>query len=141
MSPRTSAGWRLLPRMRRSMSGNGRPASRILIGGVDTPFWYIPVPLAGGGPAVVPPTTALVGDRAGKGDDLVPGETRRDEGHVGDVRQTAFIGVIGDEHVAVADAVFGVGAVDREDAADQVAIDRRMEEHRRRDDQPAVAVQ
>src|SRR5947207_983472 len=29
----------------------------------------------------------------------------------------------------------------REDAADQVAIDRRMEKHRRRDDQPAVTVE
>ena len=83
----------------------------------------------------------LVGDRARKGDDPAAGEHRRDERHVGDVGQAAFIGVIGDEHVAVADAVVRVRAVKRKDAPDQMAIDRGMEKHRRRDDQPAVAVE
>ena len=37
MSPRTSSGWRLLARISRSMSGSGRPAARIRIGGISTP--------------------------------------------------------------------------------------------------------
>ncbi len=79
----------------------------------------------------------LVRDRARERDDLAVGEHRRHEGHVGDVRQPALVGVIGDEHVARRDRT----GVDLEDAADQVAVDRSMEEHRRRHDQPAVAVE
>src|SRR5262249_6155911 len=53
--------------------------------------------------------------------------------------QTAFIRVVRDEYVAFGDGVRL--AVDVEDAADEMAIDRRVEEHRWRHDQAAVAVQ
>ena len=80
----------------------------------------------------------LVRDRAGERDDLAVREHRRHERHVGDVRQAAFIGMVGDEHVAFVDRA-GL-AVGFEDAADEMAVDRRVEEHRRRHDQPAVAI-
>src|SRR5216683_590093 len=81
MSPRTSAGCRLLLRMMRSTSGSGWPASMILMGGIRMPSWK--------------------------------------------------------SSVAFADVV----AVDVQDAANQMAIDRRVKEHRRRHDEAAGAVE
>ena len=134
-----------------------------------------------------------MGNRAGKRHELAVGEHRRDERHVRHMRQAAFIRMVGDEHIAIADAaghlplegggrpraaggrgvercnefgaalaaplsppprtacgspilplqgrVIGRRAVLGEDAGDEVAIDGGVEEHRRRDDQPAVAVE
>src|SRR5262245_56201161 len=52
------------------------------------------------------------------------------------MRQTAVIRMIGDEYVAVPERV----AVGFEDISDEMTIDRRVEEHRRRHDQSAVAI-
>src|SRR5215471_14505496 len=96
-----------------------------------------------------------MGNRARKSDDLAIGKDRRHERHVGYVRQPTLVRVIGDKHVAVADSpglpsaacagppACGGGCrtpVYRENTTDQVAIDRRMEEHRRRHDETAFAV-
>ena len=82
----------------------------------------------------------LVRDRTREGDDLAARENRRDERHVGHMRQSAGIGMVRDEHVAVFQRVQSVRAVGLEDRADQMAVDRRVEEHRRRHDQPAGAI-
>src|SRR6516164_4654691 len=128
MSPRTSAGRRLLVRMMRSTSVCATPASTILIGGTGRGR-------AGDRPADV----RLVRDRTRKRDDPAIREDRRDEGHVGDVGQAALVGMIGDEDVAVLDRP--IAAIELEDAADEMAIDRRVEEHRRRHDQASLAVE
>ena len=142
MSPRISAGCRLLARMMRSISVCATPPSTILIGGSSRPSWNISVALAEVEPATAPPTSALCAIEPAKATSLAGGENRRDERHVGDVRQAAVIGMIGDEHVALLDPVaFVVAAMEFENAADQMAIDRRVEEHRRRHDQPPVAVE
>jgi hypothetical protein len=74
---------------------------------------------------------------AGKGDDLAAGKT-------GATRMSGRAAgrphrVIGDEHIAVANGA-ALAAIDLQDTADQVPVDRRMEEHRRRHDQPPVTV-
>ena len=81
----------------------------------------------------------LVRDRTRKRDDPAGREHRRDEGHVGDVGQAALVGMIGDEDVAVLDRVDA--AIELEDAADEMAVDRGVEEHRRRHDQAPLAVE
>src|SRR6202040_1491097 len=81
----------------------------------------------------------LVRDRTRKRDDPAGREDRSDEGHVRDVGKAALVGMIGDEDVAVLDRV-GT-AVELEDAADEMAVDRRMEEHRRRHNQAPLAVE
>src|SRR3954464_2905758 len=52
--------------------------------------------------------------------------------------QSAFIRVVGDEDIALPDRI--VPAVHFEDATYQVTIDRCVEEHRRCNDQPPIAV-
>src|SRR5260370_41676115 len=47
--------------------------------------------------------------------------------------------MIGDEHVTLADAA--ILAVELEDAADEMTIDRRMKEHRRCDDQTSRPIE
>ena len=59
MSPRMSAGCRLLARMSRPTSGSARPASQILIGGSSKPSWNSSVAFAEVEPATAPPTSAL----------------------------------------------------------------------------------
>ncbi len=59
ISPRMSAGCRLLERMMRSTSVCAMPASTILIGGTKSPSWKISVASAEVEPATVPPTSAL----------------------------------------------------------------------------------
>ena len=48
------------------------------------------------------------------------------------MRQAAFIRVIADEHVAVAD----IFAVKLQNFPDQMAVDRRVKKHRRRHNSP-----
>ena len=81
----------------------------------------------------------LVRDGAREGDDFAIGENRRDKGHVGNVRQAALVGVVADVDVAIPD--LAAGAVKFEHAADEMAIHGRVEEHGRRDDEPALAVE
>ena len=72
----------------------------------------------------------LVRYRARECDKFTGGKNRRDERHVGDVRQTAGIGMIGDEHVAVIEPpAFGKAAIELENAADEMPVDRSVEEH------------
>ena len=59
ISPRISAGCRLLVRMMRSTSVCPTPASTILIGGTRRPSWNISVASAEVEPATAPPTSAL----------------------------------------------------------------------------------
>ena len=81
----------------------------------------------------------LVRDRAGKRDDLAAGEDGRDKGHVGDMREAALVGMVRDEDVAVLDLRLGAG-IGLADALDEMPVDRGVEEHRRRHDQPPFAV-
>ena len=81
----------------------------------------------------------LVRDRAGKCDDLARRKHWREEGHVGNMREAALVGVIGNEDVA--GLYCSLAAIELEDTAHEVAIDRRMEKHRRRHDQAPLAVQ
>jgi hypothetical protein len=84
----------------------------------------------------------LVRYRARERDKLAAGENRRDERHVGNVRQSAGIGMIGNEYVAVLDSgIFRAAAIEIENAADQMPVDRGVEEHRRRHDQPPAAIE
>src|SRR5436309_1719334 len=55
------------------------------------------------------------------------------------LRMAALVGVIGNEDVA--GLYCSLAAIDLEDTAHEVAIDRRMEKHRRRHDQAPLAVQ
>src|SRR5215210_4758337 len=54
------------------------------------------------------------------------------------MRYSGFIGMVGDEDVAVADTVI---AVQLQDTSHQVAVDRRVKEHRRRDDEPPATIE
>src|SRR5580704_16028067 len=76
-------------------------------------------------------------NRSGKADQRGAGNDRRNESHVGHMRQAAVIGMIADEHVAVAD----IAAVQLENLCHQMPIHRRMKEHRWRHEQAAVAVE
>ena len=88
------------------------------------------------------PDVRLVRNRARECDEFAGGKNRRDERHIGDVRQSAGIGMIGDEHVALLDPVaFVVAAMEFENAADEMAVDRGVEEHGRRHDQPPGTIE
>src|SRR5262249_51338586 len=131
MSPRTSAGWRLLVRMMRSTSVCATPASTILIGGTSSPSWNISVASAEVEPATAPPTSALCAIEPANATIPPPAQTG--------AGKAALVGMIGDKDVAVLDRP--VAAIAREDAADEMAVDRRVEEHRRGHDQAPLAVE
>ena len=80
----------------------------------------------------------LVRDRAAEPDQPSGSEDGRDEAHVRDMRHAGLVGVVRDEHVARRDRAFGIK---RQDAADEMAIDGRVEEHRRRRDEAPAAVE
>src|SRR3954447_16621316 len=95
--------------------------------------------ICGSGAGNSPADVRLVGDRAGKCHDVTVGKDGRRESHIGYMRQAAFIGMIRNEHVALPDPA--VGAIEIENAADEMPIDRRMKEHGRWNDQAAGAVE
>src|SRR5262245_37839495 len=136
MSPRISAGWRLLARMMRSRSVCAMPPSTILIGGSKSPSWNISVALAEVEPATAPPTSALCAIEPENATISPPAN----KGHVGDIREAAVVGMVRDEDVAVLDLRLAA-AIGLADALDEMAVDRRVEEHRRRHDQPPFAVE
>ena len=59
------------------------------------------------------------------------------------MRQSALIGMIADENIPLADiAGFAILAViEFENAPHEIAIDRRMKKHRRRNNQADIAIQ
>ncbi len=79
----------------------------------------------------------LVGDGGGKSHEHAIGEDRRHQRHVGRVRHVGFIGMVGDEHVAVVKAAL---AVERDDLLREIVIGRRVIEHRRRGDEAPLGV-
>src|SRR5262249_10636915 len=66
-------------------------------------------------------------------------EHRRDEGHARNMRKAALVGAIGDKDVAILDPFRA--AIDLEDTAYQVTIDRCVEKHWRRHNQTPLAVE
>src|SRR4029077_5445621 len=58
------------------------------------------------------------------------------------VRESAGIGMIGNEHVAVLDpGIFLPAAIEIENAADEMPVDWGVEEHGGRDDQPPAPIE
>src|SRR5262249_567565 len=80
----------------------------------------------------------LVPNRAGETDKLAFGKDRGDERHVGNMWEGALIGMVGNEHVIFIQAIL---PIDLKNAADEMAVDRRMEKHRRRNNKTPGSIE